>query len=303
MLNNNEVRQKVIEEIKRRRNKAKIKAMYNSERMNKNKEYLKVQNEIGQLTIEIAKAKVAKMSSEESEKRLKIARKQEEQILLRYGLTMQDLEPNYTCKKCKDTGIDGTKWCKCFNDLINEYSSQYCNDVEYEDCKQIEERIVKEVKAVTNKYAEDKHISNILITGSVGTGKTYLTQAMQNDLKKKNISTLFTSATNLNVNLLEYHKCFNEEKQSYIQCYIDSEALFIDDLGTEPMLNNVTKEYLLMLISERIAMQRLTVITTNLKGKEFIQRYGERLFSRLLDKSKSLVINIQGKDLRLQRRE
>lgn len=302
-MNNNEIRLKVVSEIKKRRNNAKLKAMFNCQKMNRNKDYLAIQNEIGKLTIDIAKARVKNKPPTEYEKRLKIARNEEALILSQCGLTVRDLEPNYTCKLCNDTGINNTKWCKCFNDLINQYSSQFNGNITYADCKQIEPKFIKAVKEITNNYANNKNICNILIAGSVGAGKTHLTLAMQSDLSNNNISTLFTSATSLNANFLEYHKCFNEEKQSYIQCYLDSDALFIDDLGTEPMLNNVTKEYLLMLISERIAMQKLTVITTNLKGNEFIQRYGERLFSRLLDKNKSLALNIVGKDLRLQKEE
>lgn len=302
MLNNSEVRIKAFNEIKKRRNKAKIKAMFNSEKMCRNKEYLKVQNEIGQLTIDIAKAKIANKAIIEYEKRLKIARKEEERILLQCGLTTQDLTPNYMCKICNDTGIVGTKWCKCLSDLISEYSGQTCNKVTYADCQQIDESILKQVKAITSNYSKTNPICNIVISGSVGVGKTYLAQAMQNELNKKEVSTIFTSATNLNSNFLEYHKCFNEDKNTYIQCYLDCDALFIDDLGTEPLLKNVTKEYLLMVIKERVAKQKLTIVTTNLKGSEFLQRYEERIFSHLLDKSKSLVIDIQGKDLRLQKR-
>ncbi|MGN1227997.1 MAG: ATP-binding protein [Christensenellales bacterium] len=295
-----EIHKKVLEQLKERRSEAVQTANYNNYKMLKRKEYLHIANKIGELTIELAKAMVSNNDTTELQQQLDKAKENEKVILNKYNMTKEDLEPKYTCILCNDKGVIDGNYCKCYNDLINKYSNQ-CNDVvTYSDCNKIDSKYINILKQITSNYAKDKHICNILIAGSVGAGKTYLTRAMQNDLEKQNIFTLFTTATSLNNNFLEYHKCFDDTKNVYIQPYIDCDALIIDDLGTEPMLNNVTKEYMLMLISERIQQGKLTIITTNLKGNEFIERYGERLFSRLFDKSKSITLNIQGKDLRLK---
>ena len=79
---------------------------------------------------------------------------------------------------------------------------------------------------------------------------------------------------------------------------LDPDLLIIDDLGTEPVLRNVTKEYLLAVIQERMLKHKATLISTNLSPEQIFDRYGERLFSRITHKGKSLLINIEGNDLR-----
>ena len=76
------------------------------------------------------------------------------------------------------------------------------------------------------------------------------------------------------------------------------DILVIDDLGTEPIYNNVTREYLLALISERLDKNKHFIITTNLTAEEMLSRYNERFISRLSDKNKTKFIPFNGKDLR-----
>ena len=56
---------------------------------------------------------------------------------------------------------------------------------------------------------------------------------------------------------------------------------------------------LFTLLNERMATGRHTVIATNLSPVQLKERYGERVASRLLDRSKGLLIQLEGKDLRL----
>lgn len=70
-------------------------------------------------------------------------------------------------------------------------------------------------------------------------------------------------------------------------------ALFIDDLGTEPVFvknygNDTTP--LVELISDRYDNMLFTVITTNLSGKEIAERYGERIADRLQEMCSLIVI-------------
>ena len=50
---------------------------------------------------------------------------------------------------------------------------------------------------------------------------------------------------------LSYHTSFGAEKSSYLDTVLDPDVLVIDDLGTEPILKNVTLEYLYLILSER----------------------------------------------------
>ena len=140
----------------------------------------------------------------------------------------------------------------------------------------------------------------IVISGKTGVGKTFITKCLAFELINKGFIVLFVSAFEMNKLMLSYHTSFDQNKQSYLDALIDPDVLIIDDLGTEPILRNVTIEYLYVVLSERSRLGRLTVITTNLDGTGILNRYNERIFSRLINKNESIFIKIEGDDLRIK---
>jgi len=74
--------------------------------------------------------------------------------------------------------------------------------------------------------------------------------------------------------------------------------LAIDDLGSEPMMRNITVEYLFMLLNERTNAGLSTIIATNMTPSEVKERYGERIASRMFDRDKGSYLRFLGKDLR-----
>ena len=109
------------------------------------------------------------------------------------------------------------------------------------------------------------------------------------------------TAFNLNQKFLEIHTASENEKENLIKALLYPDVLFIDDLGTEPVYRNVTREYLYLLINERQVRSLATVITTNLFPDDIMERYYERIFSRLVYKNKSILIELDGKDLRIKK--
>ena len=83
---------------------------------------------------------------------------------------------------------------------------------------------------------------------------------------------------------------------------MEAELLLIDDLGTEPLMNNVTVTQLFNLLNERQMSGRHTVLSTNLSMNELQERYTERVTSRLLDKGACLRVGFVGGDVRRERR-
>lgn len=291
-------------QLKARRSKAIQDAESNKLKALKDAEYLSIANKIGELSIELGKAKYYNKNEKEIEKKYNEAKAQESKILKRLGLSNDDLKPKYTCSICEDKGVVDNKRCKCFNELfsslLNKYNMNIFNPISFDDCEKIDKKILKTMQELVSAYPEKNKYVSVLITGDVGVGKTQLTQAVANAFLAKGLYTIFTSATTLNSNFLDYHKCYNENKNLYLHHYLECNVLIIDDLGTEPMLNNVTKEYLLMLVGERKTAKKLTIISTNLTADELIERYGERLVSRLLDYKESISIQINGEDLRVR---
>ena len=79
---------------------------------------------------------------------------------------------------------------------------------------------------------------------------------------------------------------------------LDTQVLMIDDLGSEPLMQNVTVEQLFNLLNERQNKGLSTVVSTNLNLVEFRDRYTERIASRLTDARYCMVLSLLGKDIR-----
>ena len=74
--------------------------------------------------------------------------------------------------------------------------------------------------------------------------------------------------------------------------------LCIDDLGSEPVIPNVSIEWLFAIINERTLAGLATVCSTNLRSHSCKTRYDDRFMSRLCDKNTTLVLHLTGENLR-----
>jgi DNA replication protein DnaC len=137
------------------------------------------------------------------------------------------------------------------------------------------------------------------LSGKTGVGKTFASKCVASALATKGLSVCFVSAFQMNELFLKYHTTFDASKSSVLSPLTDCDALFVDDLGTEPMLSNVTINYLYLILSERERFGRATVITTNLTPENILNQYGERICSRLFSKGTSVRFEIKGDDLRV----
>lgn len=79
---------------------------------------------------------------------------------------------------------------------------------------------------------------------------------------------------------------------------MESDVLMIDDLGSEPLFDNVTVTQLFNVLNERMNAGKATVLSSNLTMKEIRERYTERIASRLSDNRSSYEYRFFGSDLR-----
>lgn len=313
-MNNNDL-QKILREISDNRQFAINKANNNIQTCMQNKDYSDLEYKIRSLSFEIAKKEIENKDTSKEVKELSLLQTSQDKLLKKFGFTKADLTPQYNCKKCNDTGYYNGKICDCvvsrYNDLVKQMSS-YSNivDFTFDDFdanifldNEIREKMVK-LYSSSKKFCDNfpnTNKTNLVFLGPTGVGKTYLVSAIANSLIQKHQLVNYLTAFELNQMFLRYHIADINSKTSILENLINCDLLVIDDLGTEPMLNNVTREYLFLLLNERSIRNKHIIISTNLSIDGLLDRYGERIFSRLADKRKSQIIQINNVDLRLQK--
>ena len=217
----------------------------------------------------------------------------------------------YNCNICHDNGYineNGTQTrCRCFEKMLIEETikSESLNATNsFDDYNEsiFDEAVINRVSKIKNFLLDYSKVfpnvkkPNIFLSGNTGTGKTFLMSCVYYELKKRGIGALFISSGKMFDILRKY--AFNQIPD--IDVLLNAEILLIDDLGTEPMFNNITNEYLFLLVNERIRTQKPIFISTNLSPVEIKNHYNERIASRLLDKSITNIISLPGNDLRLR---
>ena len=146
-----------------------------------------------------------------------------------------------------------------------------------------------------DKYPNTK-LKNIVLSGATGTGKTHCAEIVERKLKAKGVVVYFSSAYNIVKRMRDYS--FGADPAAYNDI-IDSSVLIIDDLGTEPNIQN-SDDFLYTVINERYSAGLPFIITTNLSNEQIFNRYDQRVAGRIFDKNKTAVIVFTGKDLRVE---
>lgn len=249
----------------------------------------------------------------------KLSRERKDLLLLN-GFAEDYLQMHYDCPICKDTGFVGNKKCSCFQqaavDLLYRQSNldrllkkenfslfsfdYYSDTIEEEGAGKSPLQAAKHAVAVSKAFIADfdKRFENLIFFGHTGVGKTFLSHCIAKELIDSGHSVIYFSAYDL-VSVLEKN-AFSQNKEFDNNHYVlDCDLLIIDDLGTE-LTNSFVGSQLFMCLNGRIQNQKSTIISTNLSIDELIERYSERLFSRI--SSYYTMLKLLGHDIRLQKR-
>ena len=263
------------------------------------------------LVVDIAKLEVSGRDATNEKNKYNENREMIASLLKSKSISKETLRPQYHCSKCKDTGIIKGMDCECLKKEMSEELIKLSgldksklphfedDFTMFDNPKQVE-TIYSKMKKLIDELDKVQY-NTVLIMGDTGVGKTHLLGCMTSYALDKKYLIKYSTAFNLVQDMLKYHCAKVEEKEDIISPYINSEILFIDDLGTENKINNVTNEYLYLIINERMQNNKKTIITTNLDFAQIQEVYGERIFSRLMHKKESLKINFTGSDLRLKK--
>jgi len=238
--------------------------------------------------------------------------------LASHGLPEDYLAPVCQCAVCRDTGYVGETVrdpCPCMvkayqnklrrqigldsadTETFGTFNLDIFSDVPEEGAKLSQRKQMARCKKICEEWANrwpDVQFRDLLLTGKSGLGKTFLLHAIANRLIERDINVLLISA----------YRFLQIARQSYfgedngLEELERVPVLMLDDVGSEPLMQNVTVEQLFNLINERQNHGLNTLISTNLNLAEFRTRYTERIASRMMDPKYCLVIPLEGRDVR-----
>ena len=232
-------------------------------------------------------------------------------LLRELGLPSDHLMLQYRCEVCRDTGYvgDGVRTpCAC---LVRRQLQEAAALTGADQTQRFEtfdtaifpeenqQRQMLNAKKLLEAYAAafpDTKTRDLVLMGKPGLGKTFLINCLANRLLDLGVTGVRkTTAYQLTASILQGIR----EGTDPSSLYIKAPLLLIDDLGTEPLIQNVTVESLFSILNERQNAGLHTVVATNLHPPAIQERYGERVASRLLDARSTAILHLQGENLRL----
>lgn len=243
-------------------------------------------------------------------------REEFERLLQLHHFTKKDVEPQYACPDCKDTGLLDGRLCHCFLQL--ERSIAYENlsmsvpldrsgfDSFSLDLYRSDPRAYEQMERVLHtcqKYVETFRASShsLLFKGGTGLGKTHLSLAIAREVIQKGFGVIYISAQSLAAALeKERFQKFDPEETGTEEQLNTCDLLILDDLGTE-FHTAYTDAVLYSIVNTRMLSGKPTIISTNLTLQELEKTYSERFASRITGYYDKL--EFLGSDVRVELRK
>lgn len=285
-----------------------------------------LENQILDKRMAIAKASILggnDTSIESLQFELEKAKWNYQDYLKKNHIHLDDYKAKHYCSKCKDIGYIDGKPCTCYQKEVIQllYTDAklmevldkenfstfsldfYTKDVIDKTTQKPSNVLAKEAYQHLLKLSQNFHQEginkNVLLYGSPGVGKTFLSHALAGELTKQGYSCLYYSAFSLFDLLGQYHFKTSENVINIYPYLLECDMLIIDDLGTE-VANQFTLAQLFVLMNERYNSGKGTLISTNLDFNQLSKDYGERIFSRL--SGQYHLLKLIGHDIRLQKK-
>lgn len=324
-VNRGMVLRQILEEKQRTKQRAESLADEKRERIAEQAPlYANMQDNITKIYMELSRDAISgeldadALSKKGYEKVMQLKAKAEAE-LAKAGYTPADLAPDYECPLCEDTGFVGEikkQRCSCVQkELMRRlYDQAGIGGQTFENFDlgifpeipvkggESQRKWMESAKRLGERYAEgfpNNRRKNLLMTGYPGLGKTYLMNCIAARILDKGYSVMRLTAYRMFEIMRKYHR---GQDAGEMEDMLTVDLLTIDDLGTEPMMENITVEYLFTLLNERRVNGLSTLIATNFDLQGLALRYTERVASRLADTQNSLVLNFDGMDLRRESR-
>ena len=238
------------------------------------------------------------------------------EILESLGSSEEALEVHYTCPVCNDTGVVGNHYCDCFKRLVKSLQTENLNAVSpagdstfdnfnlayYQGVTDPETGVdaysrMGQIVSYCEAYAEDFGLSSpsLILYGNTGLGKTHLSLAIANKAIEKGFNVVYGSAHNLLSEIEKEHFGRLKTDDSPEDNVLNADLLILDDLGAE-FSTSFTVSMVYNIINTRILKGLPTIISTNLWYDEISDKYGNRVYSRIIGNYTPL--EFAGRDVR-----
>ena len=260
-----------------------------------------------------------KASAEDIPAKMDVLNKRLTSLLKQHGFAENYLDPVCQCPVCGDTGYVGEvvrEHCECFNQAfyarmyqrmglsestaqsfeafdLNVFSSEKLPGKTYS-----QRDLMNVIRKTCEQYAENYPavpVKDMLLMGQSGLGKTFLMHAMAKKLIQRGQNVLIISAYKF---LDVARKAYMSGNVEELDTLMDADVLMIDDMGVEPLMENITIPQWFNLINERQLRGKGTILSTNLMEDELRRRYTERIASRLMNNTQCRLVQFAGEDVR-----
>lgn len=260
-----------------------------------------------------------KASAEDIPAKMDVLNKRLSGLLRQHGFAETFLDPVCKCPVCGDTGYVGEivrENCECFNQAfyarmyqrmgLNESTQQSFEsfDLNVFSAEKLpgktysQRELMTVIRKTCEAYADaypNVPVKDMLLMGQSGLGKTYLMHAMAKRLIQRGQNVLIISAYKF---LETARRAYMSGNSDDLDALMEADILMVDDMGAEPLMENITIVQWFNLINERQLRGKGTIISTNLMEDELRRRYTERIASRLMNNTQCRLIQFAGDDVR-----
>ena len=244
-------------------------------------------------------------------------------LLQQLGLPADYLTDKPMCAACGDTGYAGSAVCACVRERYARLLKERLSDIlpiqdqnfakfnmAYYSTRpdarlglsprENMEYNLDECKAYAARFGKDS--PNLLLYGSTGLGKTFLSTCIAEAVSARGFSVAYDTAINI-VAAYETIKFGNGDGEAAAERaarYERADLLIIDDMGTE-MGTAFTVSALYNLINNRLMAKRPMIVNTNLLPETLGEKYSPAVASRLL--GEVMALRFFGDDIRLLKKK